>query len=119
MDKDEFFQMAAHVIKYGRVSSVNIADRTVKVFFEDRDGKVSGDFKVLQHHKAHLMIRPDGGHGDGDGGTIEDHDHRSVPLSGGSGSYSYLEYWMPEVGQMVLCILLPARNGNGFVIGAV
>lgn len=118
MEKDEFYQMAARIIKCGRVSSVNTAERTVKVFFEDRDGKVSGDFRVLQHHKAHLIIQPDGQHSDGDGGMIADHDHSSKPL-GGSEPYSYLEYWMPEVGQMVLCIILPARNGHGFVLGAV
>lgn len=94
---DEFYRMAARLIRYGRVSSVDAANRTVKVFFPERDGMVSGDLTVLQ--------RPPEIQEDPAGEGPHTHNAKNLP-------------WMPTVGQMVLCIYLPSRNGDGFVIGA-
>ncbi len=39
-----------NLVRIGRVSSVNVGARTVRVIFPDRDDMVSGDLKVLQNH---------------------------------------------------------------------
>jgi phage baseplate assembly protein gpV len=40
-------------------------------------------------------------------------------ISGGLHVLKRKDDWMPEVGQMVFCIMIPDGEGDGFVIGGI
>lgn len=100
-----------NILCVGTVSSVN--GRTARVEFKDK-GKpyVSGPLVVLQNapfipaQSATQETEPRGG-GSGDA-SFEKHTHE-VKISP----------WLPYVGQMVLCAILPNGDGDGFVIGGM
>jgi phage baseplate assembly protein V len=73
-----------NLIRLGRVSSVNAAEATVRVVFEDRDNMVSHDLPVIVAN------------------TLKNKD-----------------YYMPDIGESVVCIFLPNGISRGFVLGAV
>lgn len=107
----------SNLVRVGTVSSVDIANRTARVAFADKqdtEGKplVSGSLKVIQNPPF-----------------IPAHDtpQQTQPKGGGSGAAAYEEHtheliirpWLPSVGQFVLCIFLPNGESDGFVIGGV
>jgi phage baseplate assembly protein V len=72
-----------NLVRVGRVSSINSANATVRVVFEDRENMVSYDLPVIVRQ-----------------------------------SMSNKEYWMPDVGEQVLCLFLPNGNAQGFCLGS-
>jgi phage baseplate assembly protein V len=72
-----------NLARVGRVSSINPANATVRVVFEDRENMVSYDLPVIVRQ-----------------------------------SMRNKDYWLPDVGEQVLCLFLPSGNAQGFVLGA-
>lgn len=102
------------LVKVGKVSSVDAGKRKARVTFEAENDMVSGWLIVIQHYDADIYIEPDGGHGHTDsmGGACSEqpnHDH----------TRSNVTYWMPKVGDTVLCLFLPVPGGDGFILGGV
>jgi phage baseplate assembly protein V len=73
-----------NLIRLGRVSSINAAEATVRVVFEDRDNMVSHDLPVVV-----------------------------------ANTFKNKDYYMPDIGESVVCIFLPNGISRGFVLGAV
>lgn len=73
----------AQSIRVGVVVSTNPDAATVRARFQDADGLISYDLRVLQHK------------------TCKDK-----------------AYWMPDIGEHVLCLCLPHGHEQGFVVGA-
>lgn len=102
-----------NIVRTGWVSSVNTADRTARVTFQDKgDTFVSGPLKVLKNPP---FIPTDGG------------PQQTEAKGGGSGEASFESHahavkispWVPAAGDFVLCIYLPNGDGDGFVIGGI
>jgi phage baseplate assembly protein V len=72
-----------NLARVGRVSSINPADATVRVVFEDRENMVSYDLPVIVRQ-----------------------------------SMRNKDYWLPDVGEQVLCMFLPSGNAQGFCLGS-
>jgi len=106
----------ANIVRIGTVSSIDLAKRTARVIFKDKD-MVSGWLSVLQHPFAGVYIKPDGepSHtisdtytGGGAATTDGEHDHAAN-----------VTYWMPKVNDTVLVLYLPVFNGDGFILGVI
>lgn len=82
------------LVRIGVVSSVE--GHRARVYFEDVD-MVSGWLYVLQHSGGAVTV-----------GQAQEHTHTART-----------GFWMPSVGQRVVCLYLPVFNGDGFVLGAV
>jgi len=84
------------IIRVGTVHSVNKSKMTARVKF-DEEGFISGEL--------HILIRPDKLKNDATN-TAQSHAH----------SVTY-EKWVPKVNDMVLCIMRPFGDGDGFILG--
>lgn len=140
------------IIKIGKVSSVDVENRTARVVFEDKDDMVSGPLIILQNHPTITVEREvDGSKWDysakystadrklGLGEsydqaipdviklskTIEYKKENSVEDCSRKGTLEKkihketieVHPWVPYIKQMVVCLLLAAGDGDGFIIG--
>lgn len=102
-----------NIVRTGWVSSVNTADRTARVTFQDKgEAFVSGPLKVIKNPPfipaggvPQQTEEESGGSGDA---SFESHAHK-VKISP----------WLPSAGDFVLCVYLPNGDGDGFVIGGI
>ena len=103
-----------NIVRTGKVSSVDPANRTARVTFEDKGQEpiVSGNLKVI---KTPPFI------------PAKDVVQQTETESGGSGDAAFAPHthkvvikpWLPSPGDYVLCIYLPTDDGDGFVIGGI
>lgn len=91
MDNEEL----RDIVRVGKVHSVKKSEMTARVKFEDK-GIMSGEL--------HILVRPS----TVTTGVAEGHNHAVT-----------VKKWTPEIGSMVLCIMLPDGDGDGFIIGGV
>lgn len=99
------------LVRVGTVTDVNNAKRIARVKFEDL-GYTSGWIPVLINRDF-----------------IPDYDvpQRTEFEAGGSGDPAFASHkhdliikpWMPKVGDQVLCLYEPIRDGRGFVLGGI
>ena len=82
-----------NAIRIGTVQSINADRMTARVKFKDKGGIISGEL--------HIIKRP-----------------AYVTLEGQT-EKTKISAWVPSVNDMVLCIMLPDGDGDGFVIGEV
>lgn len=90
------------IVRVGTVSSVNTAERTARVKFSYLGDMVSGNLRVMQQYGCKMEITTD---------LEEVHPHNHPD--------SFTTFWMPNVGDTVLCLYLPVFNGDGVVLGVL
>ena len=102
-----------NVVRIGEVQSVDSVKKTARVKFDSLGGLVSGPLKVLQQFGQNMTIN-------------NEHTHTITDTYSGGGSASTqpahshtITYWMPSVGQMVVCLYIPVDDGDGFVLGGL
>ena len=84
-----------NAIRIGTVQSVSAEKMTARVKFKDKGGITSGDLHII---KRPVYVIP----------AME------------SGTEGQTESaWVPDVNDMVLCIMLPDGDGDGFIVGEV
>jgi hypothetical protein len=113
MDK-EFETILSQIVRIGIVSSVDGDNRTVRVKFSSLNDMVSGNLPVMQRNGGGVNVAPDNRHShtDSRGGTCS-------TVSAHSHTGSITGYWLPSVGDTVLCLYLPIFGGDGIVLGAI
>jgi phage baseplate assembly protein gpV len=102
------------IVRVGTVSSINTANRTARVKFTHLGDMVSGNLRVMQQYACDVHVEPDNDHAhtdsmDGSTSTIPKHNHPGT----------YTTYWMPKVGDTVICLYLPVFNGDGVILGVL
>ncbi len=102
-----------NMVRIGWVSSVDEAQRTARVRFDDKvDSFVSAPLKVIKSAPFIPAKNAPQRTQEEQGGTMEKafekHSH-AVTISP----------WLPDVGDCVLCLYLPKENGDGFIIGGL
>lgn len=95
---DETMAALEQIVRVGTVSSVNPADRTARVKFSYLGDMVSGNLRVIQQYACAVNITLD-----------EAQKHPD----------SYTTFWMPSVGDTVICLYLPVFNGDGVILGVL
>ena len=99
------------IARGGKVTAVNNEKRIAKVWFDDLE--IESDWMPV------LITRD----------FIPDYDvpQRTEFEAGGSGDPAFASHkhnliikpWMPKVGEQVLCLYEPIRDGRGFVLGGI
>ena len=99
------------IARGGKVTAVNNEKRIAKVWFDDLE--IESDWMPV------LITRD----------FIPDYDvpQRTEFEAGGSGDPAFeshkhnliIKPWMPKVGEQVLCLYEPIRDGRGFVLGGI
>lgn len=88
-----------NMVRIGKVSSINASQNTVRVIFPDLNNMVSGNLRLVQRMGGSVRIGSAG---------AQPHSHEAS-----------LGAWLPEIGEMVLCLYLPVEDGDGFVLGGI
>lgn len=91
MEADELRE----IIRVGKVHSVKKNDMTARVKFEDSK-IMSGELHILYNSNTVTIGNADG------------HSHSASIVK-----------WTPKIGDMVLCIMRPDGDGDGFIVGSV
>ncbi len=95
-----------NMVRKGTVQSVDSAAMKARVKFGDKGGIVSGALHILVRHR---MVVPAKTEISGDKTRHESgHSHEA-----------YITEWLPEVGDMVLCLMMPDGDGEGYILGKV
>ena len=133
-----------HIVRVGTVSSVDVASRTARVVFPDKNNLVSGPLKVVQNQPLIVVQKEVAGTkwdftaqyasadrklGLGESYTKATPDVIRNDTPGGEIKYAgeirahseeiKVYPWLPYVGQFVLCLYLPNGESDGFVIGGI
>lgn len=95
-----------NIVRKGIVQSVNAETLRARVKFEDKGGIVSGDLHILMTERE---VAP-GKKEPGGNKTKEEQGHTHA---------AFITNWIPKVGSMVLCLMIPGGDGEGYVIGGV
>ena len=95
-----------NMIRKGTVHSVNAGSMKARVKFGDKGGIISGELHILTRNRA---VVP--GEKDKEGDKTKEeagHFHKA-----------YITEWVPQVGDLVLCLMIPDGDGEGYIVGKV
>lgn len=95
-----------NMIRKGTVQSVNDGTMKARVKFGDKGGITSGEL--------HILVRPRivvPGEKEKTGSKTE--------TEAGHFHEAYLTEWIPKVGDLVLCLMIPDGDGEGYIVGKV
>lgn len=95
-----------NMIRKGTVHSVNAGSMKARVKFGDKGGIISGELHILTRHRA---VVP--GEKDKEGDKTKE--------KAGHFHEAYITEWVPQVGDLVLCLMIPDGDGEGYIVGKV
>lgn len=120
----------SQLVRIGTVSAVDSDKKRVRVIYEGI-GFTSGWLSVLQQPQTAIDIETAGTHSHSvsttvisaiAGGVDTSHSHATSTTVSENGEHTHAAKtigWMPEVNARVLVLLLPIRDGDGFVLGVI
>ena len=95
-----------NMIRKGTVQSVNAGTMKARVKFGDKGGITSGELHILVRHRAVVPAEKDK---EGD----------KTKTEAGHFHEAYITEWLPQTGDLVLCLMIPDGDGEGYIIGKV
>lgn len=93
-----------NMVRIGTVDSVDKEKRTARVRFEDKDNLISGELIVLKNQPTVIIEETALTYNL----ETKTHTHQKE-----------ISPWLPDIGQIVLCLYLAMDNADGFVIGGI
>lgn len=108
-----------NMVRLGKVQSVDKEKMTARVKFEDKGQIISGKLQIL---KRKLYVLPEKDEEEKkdvvkktkikfdyeQALTEKEHDHKA-----------YISIWKPEIGEMVVCLMIPDGDGDGIILGGL
>ncbi len=95
-----------NLVRKGTVHSVDTDRLKARVKFGDKGGIISAELHILT---ASGIVVPYAGERKGDRvGETQGHDHKA-----------YLAPWVPQHGDLVLCLMVPDGDGEGYILGGI
>lgn len=107
-----------NAIRIGTVQSVNADKMTARVKFKDKGGIVSGDLHIIKRPVYVIPAMESGTEGQ-TAKTKLKYDVSDVLKEVEHYHEAFISLWLPSVNEMVLCIMLPDGDGDGFIVGEV
>lgn len=108
-----------NIVRLGTVQSVNASKMTARVKFKDKGGITSGDLRIIKRPVYVVPAMGSGAEGQ-TAKTMLKYDYNGQMLKEVSHSHeAFVTEWTPGVNDMVLCIMVPDGDGDGFIIGEV
>ncbi len=98
------------LVRVGTVSDRNATMHKVRVYFPDLE--LTSDWLFCLQRQNSITVSGTSGHTHQiDGGTTGEAGAHSHTVSFGA--------WTPAINEQVLCLFLPVRDGDGFVLGGI
>lgn len=95
-----------NMVRKGIVQSVDQDTMKSRVKFGDKGGIISGELHILIRNRIVVPVKTEKS---GDKTKEESgHSHKA-----------YITEWVPEIGDMVLCLMIPDGDGEGYILGKV
>ena len=92
---------------------------TARVKFKDKGGITSGDLRIIKRPVYVVPAMESGAEGQTAKTTLK-YDYNGQMLKEVSHNHeAFVTEWTPGVNDMVLCIMVPDGDGDGFIIGEV
>lgn len=108
-----------NAIRIGLVHSVNTKNMTARVKFRDKGGIISGNLHIIKRPVYVIPAMESEVEGQ-TAKTMLKYDYNGELLKEvGHYHEAYVTLWVPSVNEMVLCIMLPDGDGDGFIVGEV
>lgn len=107
-----------NMIRVGLIMSVDESKMTARVKFGDKGGIISGPLHIL---KRPVYVIP-AKNSESQGKTAEtklQYDVNDITHTVGHSHGAVVSSWIPAVNDMVLCLMTPDGEGDGFIIGEV
>lgn len=95
-----------NMIRKGTVQSVNAGAMKARVKFGDKGGIVSGELHILTRRRAVVPGE-------------KDKEGNKTKTEAGHFHEAYITEWLPNVGDLVLCLMIPDGDGEGYIVGKV
>lgn len=95
-----------NIVRKGIVQSVNPQAMKARVKFGDKGGIISGELHILVRHR---IIVP----------TEKETQGNTTKAEEGHSHEAYITEWIPDIGEMVLCFMIPDGDGEGYILGKV
>lgn len=95
-----------NMIRKGTVQSVNAGTMKVRVKFGDKGGIVSGELHILVRPR---IVVP----------AEKEKTGNKTKTEAGHFHEAYITEWVPKVGDLVLCLMIPDGDGEGYIVGKV
>lgn len=107
-----------NIVRKGIVQSVNAGAMKARVKFPDKGGIISGDLHILVRPRA---VVPGGNENSGNktAATSLTYDRYDSAVTESHRHTAYITNWTPTVGSMVLCLMIPDGDGEGYILGGV
>ena len=106
-----------NIVRLGTVQSVNASKMTARVKFKDKGGITSGDLRIIKRPVYVVPAMESGAEGQTAKTTLK-YDYNGQMLKEVSHNHeAFVTEWTPGVNDMVLCIMVPDGDGDGFIIG--
>lgn len=95
-----------NIVRKGIVQNIDVDKMRARVKFGDKGGIISSDLYILITPRT---IVPSNEEENGDKvSMVNEHEHAA-----------YLTQWIPQVGDMVLCLMIPDGDGEGYILGGI
>lgn len=106
------------IIRVGTVHTYYADKNAARVKFNDKGGIISAPLKVIRRPRS---IVPGAGQQEGNETAAAKlkYDYNSSPTTGSHSHAAYVTDWIPQAGDMVVCIYVPGGDGDGFILGKV
>jgi Phage-related baseplate assembly protein. len=95
-----------NIVRKGIVQNVDTNKMRARVKFGDKGGIISSDLYILVTPRT---VVPSKEEENGDKVSMaNEHEHTA-----------YLTQWIPQIGDMVLCLMIPDGDGEGYILGGI
>lgn len=96
-----------NMVRKGIVHSVNKKTMKARVKFPDKGGIISGELFILTRPR-YIIPEKDKEEKKNEVETVLNHTHNA-----------YITPWTPEIGSMVLCLMIADGDGEGYILGGI
>ena len=107
-----------NMVRLGIVQNVNPDKMTARVRFDDKGGIISGELHIIRH-PVNVVPGTKDKAGDKTASTQLEFDTNNELTKKSHSHAAYITEWVPNINDMVLCIMQPDGGGDGYIIGEV
>lgn len=107
-----------NVVRIGKIQSVDADKMTARVKFEDKGGIISGSLQIIKRPVYIIPAMESGTEGQ-TAETKLKYDQNDELKEVSHKHDAFVTLWVPSKNDMVLCIMQPNGDGDGYIIGEV
>lgn len=101
---------AQETLRIGTVTKVDKDKMTARVKFADKDNMTSGELNIMQRPR-HVIPRK--------AIYVDAPEENKTKVAASHEHGAWIDEWIPKIGAMVVCLIVPYGDGDGVIIGQI